>query len=29
VFNTDQCDGLPEDVTTVAPPPPPGLIEPR
>jgi len=29
VFNTDQCDGLPEDVTTVAPPPPPGLIEPQ
>lgn len=29
VFNTDQCDGLPEDVITVAPPPPPGLIEPQ
>ena len=29
VFNTDQCDGLPEDVTTVAPPPPLGLIEPQ
>ena len=29
VFNAAQCDGLPEDVTIVAPPPPPGLIEPR
>ena len=29
VFNTDQCDGLPEEVATVAPPPPPGTIEPR
>ncbi len=29
VFNTDQCDGLPDDLATVAPPPPPGLIEPR
>jgi antirestriction protein ArdC len=28
VFNTDQCDGLPEEVATTAPPPPPGLIEP-
>ncbi len=29
VFNAAQCDGLPEDITAVAPPPPPGLIEPR
>ncbi len=28
VFNTDQCDGLPDDIATAAPPPPPGLIEP-
>ncbi len=24
-----QCEGLPDDITAVAPPPPPGLIEPR
>lgn len=29
VFNAAQCDGLPEDVAVIAPPPPPGLIEPR
>ena len=29
VFNTDQCEGLPEKIAKVAPPPPPGLIEPR
>jgi antirestriction protein ArdC len=29
VFNTDQCDGLPAEIATVAPPPPPGSIEPR
>ncbi len=29
VFNTDQCDGLPDDIATEAPPPPPDLIEPR
>src|SRR5580693_7286257 len=29
VFNSDQCDGLPGEITTAAPPPPPGLIEPR
>jgi antirestriction protein ArdC len=29
VFNTDQCEGLPPEITTAAPPPPPGLIEPR
>ena len=29
VFNTDQCDGLPDEIATVAPPPPPGTIEPR
>ena len=29
VFNTDQCEGLPEDVASVAPPSPPGLIEPQ
>ncbi|NPU66394.1 DUF1738 domain-containing protein [Bradyrhizobium sp. 83012] len=28
VFNTGQCDGLPDDVATVAPLPPPGRIEP-
>ncbi|WP_020083914.1 ArdC family protein [Hyphomicrobium zavarzinii] len=26
VFNTDQCDGLPDEIATVAPPPPPGTI---
>jgi len=29
VFNVGQCEGLPEEITTVAPPPPPGLIEPQ
>jgi antirestriction protein ArdC len=29
VFNTDQCDDLPDEIATVAPPPPPGAIEPR
>ncbi|MCK1493502.1 DUF1738 domain-containing protein [Bradyrhizobium sp. 180] len=29
VFNSDQCEGLPSEITTTAPPPPPGLIEPR
>ncbi|MGR3715232.1 MAG: ArdC family protein [Thermohalobaculum sp.] len=29
VFNTAQCDNLPESIVAVAPPPPPGLIEPR
>lgn len=29
VFNAAQCDDLPEDVAIVAPPPPPGLIEPQ
>ncbi|MCO5158313.1 MAG: zincin-like metallopeptidase domain-containing protein [Aquamicrobium sp.] len=28
VFNAAQCEGLPEEIATVAPPPPPGLIEP-
>lgn len=28
VFNTDQCENLPEDVATAAPPVPTGLIEP-
>ncbi|PVA11421.1 antirestriction protein ArdC [Pelagivirga sediminicola] len=28
VFNTDQCENLPEDVATAAPPAPTGLIEP-
>jgi antirestriction protein ArdC len=29
VFNTDQCDDLPSDIVTAAPPPPPrGMIEP-
>jgi len=29
VFNAAQCDGLPDDIAVIAPPPPPGLIEPR
>ncbi len=29
VFNTAQCEGLPEDIAVAMPPPPPGLIEPR
>ena len=29
VFNTDQCDGLAVDIATAAPPPSPGLIEPK
>jgi antirestriction protein ArdC len=29
VFNTDQCENLPDDVATAAPPVPTGLIEPR
>ncbi len=29
VFNAAQCENLPDDLTIVAPPPPPGLIEPR
>ena len=29
VFNAAQCDGLPDDIAAVAPPSPPGLIEPR
>lgn len=29
VFNAAQCENLPEDVAIVAPPPLPGLIEPR
>ena len=28
VFNTDQCEALPEGIATAAPPPPQGLIEP-
>src|SRR5258705_658323 len=28
VFNTDQCENLPDEIATTAPPPPPGLIEP-
>ena len=28
VFNSDQCDGLPAEIATAAPPPPPGMIEP-
>ena len=28
VFNSDQCERLPEDIATAAPPPPPKLIEP-
>ena len=29
VFNAAQCENLPDEVAAVAPPPPPGLIEPR
>ena len=29
VFNTAQCDALPEDIEATAPPPPPGMIEPQ
>ncbi len=29
VFNAAQCEGLPVDIAVEAPPPPPGLIEPR
>jgi antirestriction protein ArdC len=29
VFSTDQCEGLPDNVASIAPPPPPGLIEPQ
>ncbi len=28
VFNTDQCEELPDEIAAAAPPPPPGLIEP-
>ena len=29
VFNAAQCEALPDDIAVEAPPPPPGLIEPR
>lgn len=29
VFNTAQCEGLPDGIATTMPPPPPGLIEPQ
>ena len=29
VFNVSQCEGLPDDLAVVAPPPEPGLIEPK
>ena len=29
VFNTDQCEGLPEEIAGRRAPPPPGLIEPQ
>jgi antirestriction protein ArdC len=29
VFNADQCEGLPEEIAKVAPPPPPDLIAPQ
>jgi antirestriction protein ArdC len=29
VFNLAQCEGLPEELAIAAPPPVPGLIEPR
>ncbi|SMH27961.1 ArdC family protein [Mesorhizobium australicum] len=28
VFNTAQCEGLPDDIAVTIPPPPPGVIEP-
>jgi hypothetical protein len=28
VYNTDRCEGQPDEIATAAPPPPPGLIEP-
>jgi len=28
VFNTDQCEDLPDEIANTTPPPPPGLIEP-
>ena len=29
VFNTDQCENLPEEIAAAAPPPAPGMIEPQ
>ncbi|OSI68556.1 ArdC family protein [Bradyrhizobium canariense] len=29
LFNSDQCDGLPAEIATTSPPPPPGLTEPQ
>jgi antirestriction protein ArdC len=29
VFNAAQCEGLPEAIALLAPPAPPGMIEPR
>ncbi|MCK1340400.1 DUF1738 domain-containing protein [Bradyrhizobium sp. 38] len=29
LFNIDQCEGLPPEIATTAPPPPPDLIEPQ
>lgn len=29
VFNTAQCENLPDDIAVAVPPPPPGLIEPK
>jgi antirestriction protein ArdC len=29
VFNAAQCEGLPEEISVAAPPPPPGMIEPQ
>ena len=29
VFNTDQCEELPDEIASAAPPPPPGMVEPR
>ena len=29
VFNTAQCEGLPDDIAIAVPPPPPGMIEPK
>ncbi|WP_024520669.1 zincin-like metallopeptidase domain-containing protein [Bradyrhizobium sp. Tv2a-2] len=29
VFNSDQCEDLPPEIATTAPPPPPGMIEPK
>lgn len=29
IFNADQCENLPQDIAALAPPPPPGMVEPQ